>query len=227
MAGIVKGFGVVGLTSWIPGIKKAVGRGGADAAKMRGVASGLQGIPGKITRAITGTNVKVGGQIIPNALGGGRQAAGASKMVGGLAGKLKSLGGGKSLITKIPGVGKALTSVGTRLASIGASAGLASTGANAATTGLGAVLTPLKAIPGIGLAVTAALGGVIGAFSTGAKAADLYGTTQEQLTFNQKYAAEEAGFLTGALNMLSFGVFAKWLGPGGTWTKGLARFFQH
>jgi len=80
----------------------------------------------------------------------------------------------------------------------------------------------LVAIAGI----TAAIGGIVSAFKAGKHATDIFNTSLDELTINQKWAAEGAGFLTGALNFLTLGLFKGALGPTGWLTQKLALLFD-
>lgn len=100
----------------------------------------------------------------------------------------------------------------------------AGAGVKAGVMGTGAALG--AGIPGIGTAIAAAIGGVVGSFQAGAKAAELFQVEQDKLTMSQRMAAEGAGFLTGTLDFLTFGIFSKWIGPTGSITKYLAKFFD-
>jgi hypothetical protein len=116
--------------------------------------------------------------------------------------------------------GTALTSFGTKIPFVG---GLIQSLGGALSSLAGIGLGPLLAIA---VAAVGIIGGVTQAFIAGNKAAEIFGTTQEKVTVQQKLAAESAGFLTGILNVLTFGIFRKAIGPTGTLTKKLAEFFN-
>lgn len=71
-----------------------------------------------------------------------------------------------------------------------------------------------------------AVGGLVGGFEAGAKAAEIFGVAEDDLTYRQQQAAEGAGVLTGALDWMTFGIFHKALGPTGDITKKLTMFFH-
>lgn len=75
---------------------------------------------------------------------------------------------------------------------------------------------------GAAIAVTE---GFFQALKSGTKAAEIFGVAQEKVTGTQKMAAESAGFYTGILNGLTFGIFKKALGPTGSLTKALAKLY--
>ncbi len=65
-----------------------------------------------------------------------------------------------------------------------------------------------------------------GAATAGANAAEFLGVKQSELTKTQIAAAEGAGFLTGILDTLTFGIFTKWLGGQSALTGMLTRFIE-
>jgi hypothetical protein len=87
-----------------------------------------------------------------------------------------------------------------------------------------------KAIAGAAAKITLVAGAIVGlgvgikqAMDTGKHATEIFQKSMEELTLNEKWAAEGAGLLTGILNFLTFGIFRKALGPMGTWTQALAK----
>ncbi len=96
-------------------------------------------------------------------------------------------------------------------------------GAFGSLKGLGAVAS--KAAMPLMIFMTA-LDSVSQALKTGARAAEIFDVAESQLTNSQRAAAENAGFLTGIVNSLSFGLLSYWIGPSGAVTEGLARFLE-
>jgi len=118
-----------------------------------------------------------------------------------------------AMFTSLTGkVGAGLQTLGGKLTGI-------ASGGPAAAAGLGVLIA---AVATVGAAIT----GVISAFKAGAKAAEIFQVAQDEVTISQKLAAENAGFITGVFNFLTFGVFRKYLGPTGTWTTAIARFID-
>ncbi len=76
------------------------------------------------------------------------------------------------------------------------------------------------------LIFTTALQSVGQALEAGANAADFFDTAQDKLAGHQIAAAESAGFLTGILNTLTFGIFDPWIGSAGSVTGWLARLID-
>jgi hypothetical protein len=110
----------------------------------------------------------------------GSAAAGAAKAgaVGAGAAKAGAVGAAAAGVAKA-GLGKSLLKFGLKAA--------------VKATGIGAVLS--------------AGFGVVEAFKSVKKAAEIFETDQENLSFSQKAAAGVAGFLTGTLDSLTFGLF--------------------
>jgi hypothetical protein len=158
-----------------------------------------------------------------------------------LASGVGAVSGASSLVSWIPSLlglgGGAAAAGGTVAAGAGGTAAVAAGGTAAAAGGTAAGATAAGgAVVGTGgtilIAAAAAavllagVGAVVQGFQTGAKAAEIFGVTQEKLTLRQKNAAEGAGALAGALNWLTFGIFNKSLGPTGDLTKKLVFFFD-
>jgi hypothetical protein len=99
-----------------------------------------------------------------------------------------------------------------------------------AMSSAGGAISSLVAATGpaapIAAAAAVAVAGFVGAMRAGAKAAEIFGVAQEKLTYAQKLSAESAGFLTGTLNFLTFGIFSKYFGPTGTATVALSKFMN-
>ena len=91
-----------------------------------------------------------------------------------------------------------------------------------------AAAAPLLLVVGYFLAWAAVVAGVWGMFSqaakSGEKAGALFDKNMEDVTTAEYYAAKGAGFMTGALNTLTFGLFDSFIGAEGTITKALAQF---
>jgi hypothetical protein len=64
------------------------------------------------------------------------------------------------------------------------------------------------------------------AFKTSERAAEIFETAVSDVGHAQRMAAENAGFLTGVLNTLTFGIFSHWIGATGSITDSLARFLN-
>jgi len=78
---------------------------------------------------------------------------------------------------------------------------------------------------GVAAAVVAGtVGGLIQSVRSGEKAAEIFGKSMEEVTTAEFYAAKGAGFVTGFLNTITFGIFDHWLGAAGSITKALAHF---
>jgi len=86
--------------------------------------------------------------------------------------------------------------------------------------GLGKLLLPLTILITV-------VEGLFQGFKSAAKAGEIFNKKQEDVTTTEKAAAGTAGFLTGLLNSITFGFFDSTLGATGTWTKGLAHFFNN
>ena len=167
------------------------------------------------------------GKFFSKIAGGARGVGGALMNAGGLKGVFGNLGKGAArgigvvsnftgeLISSVPILGRLspmFASLGGTLTSLAPAAG------GVAAT-LGSFLGPLAAILGI-------WGGVTQALEAGEKAAYLFGVAQDKVTISQKLAAESAGFWTGILNTLTFGIFSNLIGPTGTWTAALAKLMH-
>lgn len=161
----------------------------------------------------------------------GSAAGGAAKGAAGSAAG-SAAGGVAGMFTGniLANAGGGLKTLGTSVSKIALVGGPAST----ALTSLGGGLTTLSTmglsalgpIAAIGVAVLAFGGGIVSAFKAGEHAANIFNTTMEKLTISQKWAAEGAGYFTGILNTLTFGIFRKSLGPMGTFTQTVAKFFE-
>ena len=90
------------------------------------------------------------------------------------------------------------------------------------------LVAPLLVIPAIIAAIVAPIMLLYGTFSqaskSGEKAGAIFGKSMKDVTTAEYYAAKGAGFLTGGLNTLTFGIFDSWIGAEGAITKGLAQF---
>jgi len=73
---------------------------------------------------------------------------------------------------------------------------------------------------------TTAIGGVTQAAESSAKANEIFKVDLDKVTVSQRRAAEGAGFLTGMLNSLTFGIFDGVLGATGDLTVWLAELFD-
>jgi hypothetical protein len=134
----------------------------------------------------------------------GRAAAGvAGRAAGGVAAKA-----GAGILGRLAG-------------GLGAKA-LAGAGAKVAGLALGAS----NPIGWVVTLATALGGGFVNAMEAASKATEIFNTTQDKLTYTQKAAAKSAGFLTGVLDFITFGIFSDYIGPTGTWTVALAKFFD-
>jgi phage-related protein len=102
-------------------------------------------------------------------------------------------------------------------AGTGATMGATTTAGTAATLTLGTVALGIAALG-------AAVGALTGSYWAGQEAATHFNTEIEDLTMSQLYASKGAGLLTGALNVLTLGIFNNWLGATGSLTAMLARF---
>jgi phage-related protein len=105
----------------------------------------------------------------------------------------------------------------------------------AAAAGFWALIAPIAgAVAGflsliaLPAAFAAAVAGIWGAFSqaskAGEKAGALFDKQMEDVTTAEYYAAKGAGFLTGWLNTVTFGLFDSFIGAEGVITKALAQF---
>jgi hypothetical protein len=112
----------------------------------------------------------------------------------------------------------------------------------AGKAGLGSLIkaggVAVKGIPVVGWIITGLMAGFEG-LEQGAKSAaaanEIFGVSQEKVTGSMTTAADNAGFITGAIDSLTFGL-AGWLlellglgdvlGPTGSLTKGIAQFFD-
>ena len=116
------------------------------------------------------------------------------------------------------------------LINIGKGLHLLSAGGVGVKGGLGMVGGALGGGAATGLlaigAVAGAIGGIVHAFHAAEHATDIFNTSLDELTLNQKWAAEGAGFMTGVLNTLTFGLFKGALGPTGWLTQKLALLFD-
>lgn len=140
--------------------------------------------------------------------GGGRAAAAASGTV-----MPTAMRAGLPMARLAPAAGRAIP-MATRLAPAAAAAG-----------GSGLAGGALAALSKVAVPITIA----VGAFQSLAQgvdasraASEMFGTTLDKLTSEQKNAAFGAGTLTGVLNFLTFGIFDEWIGTTGTLTKALA-----
>lgn len=73
------------------------------------------------------------------------------------------------------------------------------------------------------LGVMAAIDGLTGSMEAGARAGEIFGKAQEDVTLNEEYAAKSAGLLTGIINGLTLGILG-WIVPLDKITDALARF---
>jgi hypothetical protein len=206
----------------------------------------IEGI-GSVTNAIT----EVGNTLHPailmlgdiiwtgiSSLLAARALVGTKGLLSGLFGK----GGVKPPIPGVPGT-SLIPYIAARGAALPGAArsgflGRAGVALGSATRSVLAPLTSLTAGLGrfaalatgpVGLAITALIagfGGIKQAFDSAANAAQLFGIAEKDVTDAHRGAATEAGFLTGILNTLSFGLFSQYLGPNGSLTAGLAKFFN-
>jgi DNA-binding phage protein len=98
-------------------------------------------------------------------------------------------------------------------------------GPGGALGGMGATIASLAGPIAI---ATAAAVGLYGAFTqaakSGEKAGEIFSKSMEDVTAAEYYAAKGAGFLTGPLNTITFGIFDYWIGATGVITKALAKF---
>ena len=151
------------------------------------------------------------------ALGAGKAALGAGEGLAANAGKTALAGVGEYALA---GEGTALAAgEGTALAA-GEGATLAGIEGGTAATGIGVPIAAAIAI------ITAGIGGIVQSEESLTKANELFNTSTEKLTSTQKMAAESAGFFTGALNTLTFGLFSGALGPTGSLTKMMAQLYD-
>jgi hypothetical protein len=209
-AGNAAGSAAPGLLSRIAG---GIGLGGGAAAAEAGTAAAGQ-VAGKAAgSAAPGLLSRIAGGI---GLGGGAAVAEAGTAAAGqVAGKAAGSAAPGLLSRATGGIGgKLLGGMGVK--------GLASAGAKLGGLALGAS-NPIGWVVTLSAAVG---GGFVNAMESANKAAEIFNTTQEELTENQKAAAKSAGFLTGVLDSATFGIFSDYIGPTGTWTVGLAKFFD-
>lgn len=177
------------------------------------VSSGGLGTLSNIARGVSG---RARG-MIGNFLGGVGPGAGGAAGRGGIRGMMSGLGGRAG--AAIGAVrGRAGAAIGGRFAGIAGKLG-----------GLGGAAA--KAAGPIGLFITALLA-LPSAFKSAAKAAEIFGVKQEEVTAGQKTAAGISGFLVGILkglndilSFVTFGLvdFSSWLAPDGPLVKGLAK----
>lgn len=71
--------------------------------------------------------------------------------------------------------------------------------------------------------VVAAIDGLVGSMEAGARAGQIFGKAQKDVTLNEEYAAKTAGLLTGVINGLTFGLLGLFL-PMDKITDSIARF---
>jgi phage-related protein len=220
--GILGATGIMGTLLGIIAFKTFPGL-GAGLGKMllpgrRGFAVGYGRAGGGIRGVGAGLKKGIGTQW-------GRMSKGFTKTLSKMAPALNVVGkgagtalkGAVSLGSKLPLVGTAIGSLAPATGTLATSLG----GMGTAIAGIG--LGPFLAVAAAAVGV---IGGVTSAFIAGNKAAEVFGTTQEDLTVTQKLAAESAGFFTGILNTLTFGIFNKALGPTGSLTKKLAKLYD-
>jgi hypothetical protein len=202
------------------------GRAGATVAAEAGTAAAGQ-VAGRAAGAAAG---RAGGAVAGRAAGAaapgllGRAGAGLAGMAGragaGLMGAGRAVGG---VAMRAGGaVARVAGGVGSRV--LGAMGVKALAGAGAKVAGLA-----LGASNPIGWVVTLATalgGGFVNAMEAASKATEIFNVRQEELTYTQKAAAKSAGFLTGILDFITFGIFSEYIGPTGTWTVALAKFFD-
>ena len=122
---------------------------------------------------------------------------------------LKGIEAGKVLAVGVKGIGNSLAAI--TKASGQAGGGLLKFAAR---------MNPLALAVMAGFA---AIDGLTGALEAGARAGEIFGKKQEDVTMNEEYAAKTAGLLTGVLNGLTLGI-AGWILPMDKITDSIARF---
>lgn len=122
---------------------------------------------------------------------------------------LKGIEAGKVFAGGIRGIGNSL-------AAITKASGKAGSGLLKVAAGM----NPLALAVMVGFAAIDAL---TGALEAGARAGEIFGKKQEDVTMNEEYAAKTAGLLTGVLNGLTLGI-AGWILPMDKITDSIARF---
>lgn len=128
---------------------------------------------------------------------------------------------------KMFGAGRDVTAAGLKVAGANPAYGFGSSTAKLAGMSGAESLAKIGTKAALPLTVfMTALEGVGQALKTGARAADIFGVAESNLTVSQKHAAENAGFLTGALNSLTFGIFSHWLGATGSITETMTKFLD-